>query len=300
MIRSMTGYGRGEVAAGGYRFLAEIKSVNHRFLNTHIRLPREFSHLESFVAARCAARCERGHLAVNVEIEAAGRADGGSPRLNHEVLDRLLSIAAGMEGLPGVRGGMSVESLLELPGVLVWEPETVVEETTFRDGAGRALDAALDGVVASRSTEGQALAGDFATRLAKLRELRNGVEALAPEREERERERLQSKVRALVGDEDAITIDQIDQRVAQEIVFLADRLDVSEELTRMAAHLDHFEAEVEASGEAVGRKLTFLLQELGREANTIASKANDAEMQRLAIDMKSELEKMREQAENVE
>ena len=300
MIRSMTGYGRGEVETGGYRFLAEIKSVNHRFLNTHIRLPREFSHLESFVAARCAARCERGHLAVNVEIEAALRADGGSPRLNHEVLDRLLSIAAGLEGLPGVRGGMSVESLLELPGVLVWEPETVLEETTFRDGAGRALDAALDGVVASRSTEGQALAGDFATRLATLRELRNGVEALAPEREERERERLQTKVRALVGDEDAITIDQIDQRVAQEIVFLADRLDVSEELTRMAAHLDHFEAELEASGEAVGRKLTFLLQELGREANTIASKANDAEMQRLAIDMKSELEKMREQAENVE
>jgi uncharacterized protein (TIGR00255 family) len=300
MIRSMTGYGRGEVETGGYRFLAEIKSVNHRFLNTHIRLPREFSHLESFVAARCAAMCERGHLAVNVEIEAARRADGGSPRLNHEVLDRLLSIAAGLEGLPGVRGGMSVESLLELPGVLVWEPETVLEETTFRDGAGRALDAALNGVVASRSTEGQALAGDFATRLATLRELRNGVEALAPEREERERERLQSKVRALVGDEDAITIDQIDQRVAQEIVFLADRLDVSEELTRMAAHLDHFEAELEASGEAVGRKLTFLLQELGREANTIASKANDAEMQRLAIDMKSELEKMREQAENVE
>ena len=76
MIRSMTGYGRGEVEAGGYRFLAEIKSVNHRFLNTHIRLPREFSHLESFVAARCATRCERGHLAVNVEIEAVGSADG--------------------------------------------------------------------------------------------------------------------------------------------------------------------------------------------------------------------------------
>ena len=297
MIRSMTGYGRGEVEAGGYRFLAEIKSVNHRFLNTHIRLPREFSHLESFVATRCATRCERGHLAVNVEIEPTQRADGGSPRVNHELLDRLLSIAAGLEGLPGVRGGVSVESLLELPGVLVWEPETVLEEATFRDGAGRALDAALDGVVTSRSTEGQALAGDFATRLATLRELRNGVEALAPEREERERERLQSKVRALVGAEDPATIDQ---RVAQEIVFLADRLDVSEELTRMAAHLDHFESELEASGEAVGRKLTFLLQELGREANTIASKANDAEMQRLAIDMKSELEKMREQAENVE
>lgn len=297
MIRSMTGYGRGEVAAGGYRFLAEIKSVNHRFLNTHIRLPREFSHLESFVAARCATRCERGHLAVNVEIEPAERADGGSPRLNHGVLDRLLSIATGLEGLPGVRGGVSVDSLFELPGVLVWESETVLEEATFRDAAGRALDAALDGVVASRSKEGEALGADFVTRLSALRDLRDRVETLAPQREERERERLQAKVRLLLDAEDAAAIDQ---RVAQEIVFLADRLDVSEELTRMAAHLDHFESELEASGEAVGRKLTFFLQELGREANTIASKSNDAEMQRLAIDMKSELEKMREQAENVE
>ncbi|HKY61090.1 MAG TPA: YicC/YloC family endoribonuclease [Gemmatimonadota bacterium] len=297
MIRSMTGYGRGEVAAGGYRFLAEIKSVNHRFLNTHIRLPREFSHLESFVAARCASRCERGHLAVSVEIEPAERADGGSPRLNHQVLDRLLNIAAGLEGLPGVRGGVSVDSLLELPGVLVWEPESTLEEVTFRDGAGRALDAALDGVVASRSTEGEALASDFVARLAVLRDLRDRVEALAPQREERERERLRSKVQALMGAEDFAAIDQ---RVAQEIVLLADRLDISEELTRMGAHLDHFQSELEASAEAVGRKLTFLLQELGREANTIASKSNDAEMQRLAIEMKSELEKMREQAENVE
>lgn len=297
MIRSMTGYGRGEVEAAGYRFLAEIKSVNHRFLNTHIRLPREFSHLESFVAARCATRCERGHLAVNVEIEPAGQADGDSPRLNHDVLDRLLGIAERLEGLRGVRAGMSVESLLELPGVLAWEPEVRLEEAAFRDAAGRALDAALDGVVASRSTEGQALAGDFANRLATLRELRTAVEALAPQREERERERLQAKVRALVGaDDDAA----LEQRVAQEIVLLADRLDVSEELTRMAAHLDHFESELGASDEAVGRKLTFLLQELGREANTIASKSNDAEMQRLAIEMKAELEKMREQAENVE
>ncbi|HET9581196.1 MAG TPA: YicC/YloC family endoribonuclease [Gemmatimonadota bacterium] len=297
MIRSMTGYGRGEVEAGGYRFLAEIKSVNHRFLNTHIRLPREFSHLESFVAARCAARCERGHLSVSVEVEPAERADGRPPRLNRDVLDRLLGIAAGLEGLPGVRSGVTVEALLGLPGVLVWEADTVIEEATFRDGAGRALDTALDGVVASRSTEGEALAADFSSRLARLRELRDGVAALAPQREERERERLQAKVRTLVEiDDDAV----VDQRVAQEIVLLADRLDISEELTRMAAHLDHFESELQATGEAVGRKLTFLLQELGREANTIGSKSNDAEMQRLAIEMKAELEKMREQAENVE
>ncbi len=297
MIRSMTGYGRGEAEAGGYRFLAEIKSVNHRFLNTNIRLPREFSHLESFVAALCADRCERGHLAVNLELEPVERSEAGVPRLNRDVLDRLLEIAKGLQGLPGVRGGVPIEALLDLPGVLLWEPEASLDELTFREGAARAVEAALEGVLESRRVEGAALERDFQSRLEAIRGLRGQVEALAPQREERERERLQTKVRALL---DGSEPDALDQRVMQEIVLLADRLDLSEELTRMEAHLDHFEAELGRDGEAVGRKLTFLLQELGREANTIAAKASDAEMQRLAIEVKAELEKMREQAENVE
>ena len=297
MILSMTGYGRGESEAGGYRFLAEIKSVNHRFLSTNIRLPREFSHLESFVVALCARRCERGHLAVNVEVQPTEGGATGAPRLNRDVLDRLLTIADGLEGLPGIRGGISVEALLELPGVLVWEPETTLDEATFREGAGQAVDAALAGVLESRRVEGSALERDFRARLDTIRHLRAQVARLAPQREARERERLQAKVGALL---DSGEPGELEQRVAQEIVLLADRLDVSEELTRMEAHVDHFEAELEADGAAVGRKLTFLLQEIGREVNTIGSKANDAEMQRLAIEMKAELEKMREQAENVE
>jgi uncharacterized protein (TIGR00255 family) len=297
MIRSMTGFGRGEAEAGGYRFLAEVKSVNHRFLNTNIRLPREFSHLESFVAGRCAAKVERGHLAVSVEIEPTERSEKHAPRLNRDVLDGLLEITRGLEGLPGIRTGISIESLLDVPGILLWEAETSLDEATFCDGAGRAVDIALEGVTESRRIEGSALERDFRERLATIRDLRERVTALAPRREERERERLQAKVRAIL---DGSEPEALDQRVAQEIVLLADRLDLSEELTRMAAHLDHFEAELEGIGEAVGRKLTFLLQEIGREVNTIASKANDAEMQRLAIEAKAELEKMREQAENVE
>lgn len=297
MICSMTGYGRGEAEADGYRVLAEIKSVNHRFLNTNIRLPREFSHLESFVVALCAGRCERGHLAVSVELEPAEASAAGAPRLNRDVLDRVLEIAGALEGLPGVRGGVPIESLLELPGVLVWEAETALEETAFREGAGRALEAALAGVLESRGVEGAALERDFRHRLGTIRVLREQVESLAPDREERERGRLRAKLRTLLDGSD---LDELEQRVAQEVVLLADRLDLTEELTRMAAHLDHFEAELGRNGEAVGRKLTFLLQEIGREANTIAAKAGDAEMQRLAIEMKSELEKMREQAENVE
>ncbi|MGH7557807.1 MAG: YicC/YloC family endoribonuclease [Gemmatimonadota bacterium] len=297
MIRSMTGFGRGETETGGYRFLAEIKSVNHRFLNTNIRLPREFSHLESFVAGRCAASCARGHLAVTVEMEPVERSEHEAPRLNRDVLDRLLEIAGGLEGLPGVRSGISIESLLDVPGILLWEPEISLDEAMFRDGAERALDAAIEGVLESRRVEGAALERDFRERLDTIRDLRERVTTLAPQREERERERLQSKVRSLLDGSDP---EVLDQRVAQEIVLLADRLDLSEELTRMAAHLDHFEAQLGGDGEAVGRKLTFLLQEIGREVNTIAAKANDAEMQQLAIEAKAELEKMREQAENVE
>lgn len=297
MIRSMTGYGRGEAEAGGYRFLAEIKSVNHRFLNTSIRIPREFSHLESFVTALCAERCERGHLAVGIELEPVESGAAAGPRLNRDVVDRLLVIAEGLQGLPGVRGGVSLEALLGVPGALLWEPETSLDEAAFREGAGRALTSALDEVVESRRVEGAALERDFRERIEAIRGLRRKIEVLAPQREERERERLRVKVRALLDGSDP---DALDQRIMQEIVLLADRLDLSEELTRMRAHLEHFEAELGRDGEAVGRKLSFILQEIGREANTIGAKSNDAEMQRLAIEVKAELEKMREQAENVE
>ena len=158
-----------------------------------------------------------------------------------------------------------------------------------------ALDTALDALVESRRTEGRALREDFRARMNAIETHRRRVEELAPQREERERDRLREKVRALL-DEQA----DADARIEAEIVLLADRVDVSEELTRLRAHLDHFAAELESGAGSVGRKLTFILQELGREANTIGSKASDPEIQKSAIEIKAELEKMREQAENVE
>ena len=140
------------------------------------------------------------------------------------------------------------------------------------------------------------LLADFRARLDAIESSRRRIEELSPLREERERERLREKVRSLLED----PAEELERRIEQEIVLLADRVDLSEELTRMRAHLDHFAAELEADAGSIGRKLTFLLQELGREANTIGSKASDPEIQKAAIEIKSELEKMREQAENVE
>lgn len=297
MIRSMTGYGRGEAVSSGYRFAAEIKSVNHRFLNLNVRLPRAFAHLESHVTALCSSRCERGHLNVSIEIERDGESAGSGPRLNPAVVDRYLEIVRTLEGLDAVRDGVSADTLLGLAGVVEWESEEVaIDDAAFLAGAGPVLETALDALIESRGTEGRALLEDFRARLEAIEVQRRHVAELVPRREERERERLREKVRALLEDQDGA----IDRRIEEEIVLLADRVDVSEELTRMRAHLDHFAAELESGGGSVGRKLTFLLQELGREANTIGSKASDSEVQKAAIEIKAELEKMREQAENVE
>lgn len=293
----MTGFGRGEAVSSGYRFAAEIKSVNHRFLNLSVRLPRAFAHLESHVSTLCSSRCERGHLNVSIEIEREGDDAGAGPRLNRAVLDRYLEIVATLGGLGAVQDGVSANTLLGLPGVLEWESEALeIDDRAFLAGAGQALESALDALIESRSTEGRALLDDFRARLETIEVQRRKVAELAPQREERERERLREKVRALLQN----SASESERRIEEEIVLLADRVDVSEELTRMRAHLEHFAAELEAGEGSVGRKLTFLLQELGREANTIGSKASDSEIQKAAIEIKSELEKMREQAENVE
>ena len=293
----MTGFGRGEAVSTGYRFAVEIKSVNHRFLNLSIRLPRAFAHLESRLAALCSSRCERGHLHVSVELEREGEDAGAGPRLNQTVLERYLEIVGDLQGQAGVECGVSADTLLGLPGLVEWETEEIaMPDDAFLAGAGGALEIALDALVASRRTEGGALLSDFRARMAAVELHRRKVEELAPQREERERERLREKVRALLEERAS----DADQRIEAEIVLLADRVDVSEELTRLRAHLDHFAAELDSDAGSVGRKLTFILQELGREANTIGSKALDPEIQKSAIEIKAELEKMREQAENVE
>lgn len=297
MIRSMTGFGRGEAVLSGYRFAAEIKSVNHRFLNLNVRMPRAFAHLESRVTALCSSRCERGHLNVSIEVERAGEDEASGPRLNRQVLDRYLEIVSDLAKLGADGREISAGSLLALPGVIVWEAEEIaMADEAFVEGAAAAVGTALDALVESRSTEGRALLADFKARIDAIEASRRRIEELAPLREQRERERLREKVRGLLED----PAEELERRIEQEIVLLADRVDVSEELTRMRAHLDHFAAELDADGGSIGRKLTFLLQELGREANTMGSKASDPEIQKAAIEIKSELEKMREQAENVE
>ncbi|MDX1622599.1 MAG: YicC/YloC family endoribonuclease [Gemmatimonadota bacterium] len=296
MIRSMTGFGRSEAEAHGVRFRVEIKSVNHRFFNANLRLPREFDHLERRLEATCSSRIERGHLSVQLELERSGSAAGGGPTLERDTLDRYLEIVESLESLPGVTKRISVEGLLALPGVVEWASGSAgLDDEAFLEGAGRALEDALEELLAAREEEGAAIEADLRGRLAAIDEQRERIVALLPEREARERERLRTKVAELLEDPEEAS----ESRIAQEVILYADRVDVSEELTRLAAHLERFHEELEGDG-AVGRKLTFLLQELHREANTIGAKANDAEIQQASVEIRAEIERMREQAENVE
>lgn len=296
MIRSMTGFGRGEASVGEHRFVAEVKSVNHRFLTTKVRLPREFSRFESYFAGECSKVCERGHVTLAIDVESAAQEDGTLPRVNRRVVERIVTIARDLALEDGVSSDVSVVELLAMPGALEWGvDEAALDEESFRAGADACVAQALEALAASRSEEGEALNRDLRERLTAIEKWRRVLEAEAPEREAAERDRLRAKVADLAPD----GVD-VDGRVAQEIVILADRLDISEELMRLKTHCQQFSSELDAASGPIGRKLTFLLQEMNREANTVASKANNATMQQAAIEIKSELEKMREQVENVE
>ena len=297
MIRSMTGFGRAETQLGAHRVLVEIKSVNHRFLNTKMRMPREYARFENELASRCSDRCSRGHLSVRIEVAENGSAQAG-PVLNSAVTDRLIDLAEELAQRAGIVNDLSVSGVLSTPGAIEWEGVAEpMPDAEFRSAAMEALESALDGLVESRRVEGDAIERDLRARLATIEEWRRTLAGQAPQREEQERERLREKLVALLPE----ASDEVEARVAQEIVLLADRLDISEELARLGSHVEGFLAELDgAASGGVGRKLTFVIQEMNREANTIAAKANNATMQQAAIEIKAELEKLREQVENVE
>jgi uncharacterized protein (TIGR00255 family) len=285
----MTGFGRAttDVESGQGRLRIEIRSVNHRGLDLKIRAPQPDAFCEAEIGRAVRAAVERGSVTVHIREEAAAaRAgiDDGRARQVYAALEKLraeLGIAEPV-GLPAVAAFMSTGAAGGLEGEALWE--------ALRSG----LERALAELVATRKREGAALTEDIRGRLALLRALVGRIGAAAatlPERFARRIEERLASLRGQPGFEPA--------RIAQEAALMAERLDVSEELVRLETHLQHLDELVRASG-AVGRKLDFVVQEVGRELNTIGSKAQDAGVAGLVIDGKAELEKLREQAQNIE
>lgn len=292
MIRSMTGYGRGERQIGGTYVAVDARSVNHRYLDVKLKLPPEVLPLESRLKKIVSRRVGRGRLDLTVNV----RRDNGSPdvRVNRALLRSYVKAARTVQKETGVPGEMSLTALLQLPGAVRLESRSTSLSRAETTGVLRAAEDAVAALCGMRAKEGNALADDLEARLRAVRKRVRVIRSRARGLGARMTRRLRERVRKLT---DGVGADP--DRLAQEVAFLADRCDVSEEIVRLEAHLGAMEALLRKKDPA-GKRLDFLTQELHREINTIHSKAGDLSISRVAIEIKSEVEKIREQVQNIE
>jgi uncharacterized protein (TIGR00255 family) len=290
-IRSMTGFGAAEGPVAGGRLRVEVRSVNHRHLNVQLKAPAEIASLEADVRACLRERMSRGSVTVTVRwLEPPAQAAGAA--VDSERARALVTVLRALGRELGLSGDVDLATLARLPMVVRTD---VAEAPVVAPEVMEVVRSAVAACVAMREREGQALAADIVSRLHRVASLSERIAERAPSRLLAERDRLASAVRELAG---GVSLDSA--RLAQEIALFADRLDITEELVRLRSHLAAMRASVGDSRDATGRELAFLVQELGREANTIGSKANDAPIAEAVIAIKSELERVREQVENLE
>ena len=286
----MTGFGAGTCEGVGLAVRVELRSVNHRHLTIQLRMPPGLASLESEVEGRIRKRLSRG--AVGVAMTVTPLAGSESRLIDHDLAGRLL-VELKTLAEESQLAAPDVRSVLSLPGVLV-NGEVPAPEDVGTPLLG-ALDLALEEILAARSQEGASLLADLEFHLAQTEKFAAQAAILMPEVQVRHQAALIERVGILLGDAHAVS----QQDLAREVAVLADRLDVAEELSRLDAHVVHFRSKL-ALGEPVGRSLDFLSQELLREANTLGSKCNDAEVAHLVVDLKAVIERLREQVQNVE
>lgn len=291
MIHSMTGYGRGEASNADVTVVVELKSVNNRFRDLQLRAPREYMVLEPRMNAMLKEPFQRGRI--DAFVRRSSRASATRVQANLPLAQeyaRVLKACA--ESLDGVDPLVPFAFIMQQPGVLtVAEADVdVMGEWTVVETA---LQVAIDDLISMRAKEGEALQADLTKNLDGLRQLVGEVEAVTVGINERLRHKLEARIRRMIGD-------RFDpSRMEQEAALLVDKADVGEEIARLRSHCDQF-ADALLASEPVGRRLDFLVQEMNREVNTIGSKAAEHEISSRVVDLKSTLERMREQAANVE
>ena len=290
----MTGYGRAEAQLDGRRLVVELRSVNHRFLELKVRLPREDAELEAELGKLVRSRLSRGSVSLSLREEGddAAQAEGA---LVDTARAKQWALALGEVAIAVGAPPPTLELVCAQQGVLrPRAPET--PRPLLLTAARAATDAALRSLSETRAREGAALGRDLAGRLEALGTLRDRVKQLADAEPELHRRKLAARLAALLDDRPG----QVDpQRLAQEVALLAERLDVSEELVRLGAHLDEA-TRLLGGTEAAGRRLDFLSQEIHREVNTIGSKSQSTDITATVIELKAELERFREQVQNLE
>jgi uncharacterized protein (TIGR00255 family) len=289
-MRSMTGFGLGEATLRGGRVTTEVRSLNHRFLEIRIRLPAELVDHTFFVEQLCRERLGRGRYDVSVRVDGAALPPAGLD------LDRARAVYAAFgrlrdEVCPG--GEVPLSLLAAVPGILV--DAEVTSGEPWREALASSLAVALDQLEQMRAHEGAALAAELRARLGELRRLEGALREEAPGIVLAQERRLTERLARLLGGSEGLD----PTRLAMEVALLADRCDITEELVRLGSHFVQFDQLLCGAGPS-GRKLDFLLQEMAREANTIGAKCQDASLSHLVISLKAEIERLREQVQNIE
>ena len=288
----MTGYGRGEHSSEGTKVTVELKAVNRKQAEIVLRMPRELEPLETRLREEVGKAVARGRVEVQISLEQPGLVQAA--KINHQLAASYAWELRGLSNQLGLTGGVTLDVLIRCPGVIETGSEAPQAEALW-PVIEPALRSALAGFNGMRDREGAAMAADLALRIANLGAAVARVRLHAPEVLKRFREQLLQRIR-VAGLEN---VSAEDERVIKEVVFFSDRSDISEELARLESHFGQFE-DCQKSAEPVGRKLDFLAQEMNREINTIGSKANDALISADVVLLKTELERFREQAQNVE
>lgn len=294
MIRSMTGYGRAEALLAGRKWVVEMKSVNHRYLEIALRLPGMLLPLETELKKRIGERFLRGRIEAIVRIHGDGTVDEGDGMvLNLPAARRYHDLLGQLKRELGLPDEVSLAMMTGLRDLFV--PAEAVQNTAdLWEGLSRILDEAMDTLIAMREKEGESLTRDLMARLSAVGVILGTIAGRAPQVVGEYQRRLGDRIRELTG---GMTIDET--RVIQEVAIMAEKSDITEEIVRFRSHIGQF-TDLLRTGEAAGRKIDFLIQEMGREVNTIGSKSGDTEISRNVIEIKSELAKLREQVQNIE
>lgn len=289
----MTGYGRGSVAGDNFSAAVDLKTVNNRFLDVHLRLSAELSALEPSIRKRISSRLSRGRVDVAITFE---RISQVVYELNRPLIAGYVGALREMQQEFQIAGEVDINVLARLPGAL--QPARDALDNGMVEGIERALDEAINELERMREQEGEALQTEMRERVDKIEALIPVIEGAAGGLAEAYRQRLQKRIGELLNRETQL-IELDHARMAQEIAYLADRSDVSEEMVRLKSHLVQFREALDSTNET-GKMLDFLLQELNREANTTLSKSTELAIKEAALGIKAEVEKLREQVQNVE
>lgn len=293
-MKSMTGFGRGSASGDGFAIGVEIKTVNNRYLDIHLRMPQELNSLEMEIRKRVKARLSRGRVDLNVSFERTG--SEATYEINQGVVTAYVDALREIQRQFNLSGDIDVTAVARLPGALS-SPRDDLNEEMVR-GIESAIDQGLDSLEQMRMVEGAALAEEMRGRLSKIEAAIPTIESAAAGLTEAYRQRLHKRITELLAREgQAIEVDT--GRLAQEVAYLADRSDITEELARLRSHVDQFREAIGFQDE-VGKRLDFLLQEFNREANTVLSKSTEIPIKEAALAIKAEVEKLREQVQNVE